>query len=330
VAVIGCGRMGKLHARTYAQSPMAKLVGVYDPVPASAAAAAAEYECEPFTDLDALLSQVAAVTIATPTQFHAAVAEICLKRGVACLIEKPLARNAAECLQIVQWAKQYGVTVQVGHIERFNPAMRAVQKLNLRPRFIEAIRISPLTFRSLDVGVVLDMMIHDIDLVLNLAGSPVARIDASGVGLNGDTEDICNARLTFQNGCVANITASRLALKTERKLRIFCADTFASIDFGKRTATVVRAGDNLPALRETAARVRAGEITDLSQLKYTDMVQLEPLAIEEIDPLRAQAESFISAVRDKRPAAVTAEDGWAAVSVAEQIVAAMRPEFLQG
>jgi predicted dehydrogenase len=322
--------MGKLHARTYAQTPFAQLVGVHDAFAASAAAAAAEYGCRAFDDLDALLSQVEAVTIATPTQFHASVAEAAMKRGVACLIEKPLARNSAECLQIVNWAKQYGVTVQVGHIERFNPAMRAVQKLKLQPRFIEAIRISPLTFRSLDVGVVLDMMIHDIDLVLNLAGSPVARIDASGVGLSSEAEDICNARLTFQNGCVANITASRLALKTERKLRIFCADAFASIDFGKRTAAVVRASENLLRLRETATRVRAGEITDLSQLKYTDMVQLEPLAIDEVDPLRAQAESFIGAVREKRPAAVTAEDGWAAVSVAEQIVAAMGREFLQG
>ena len=321
--------MGKLHARTYAQMPQVKLVGVCDADPAAAVATAKEYDCQAFSDLEELLPKVSAVTIATPTQFHAAVAEVCLRSGVACLIEKPLARNVAECEQIVGWSRQHGVPVQVGHIERFNPAMRAMEKLDVQPRFMEVVRISPLTFRSLDVGVVLDMMIHDLDIVLKLAGSDLARVEASGVSVVGGAEDICNARLTFENGCVANITASRLALKTERKLRAFCPGAFVSIDFGNRTGVVAHGSTNLRAVREVADRVREGQIKDLSQLKYTDLVRVEPLVIEEIDPLRAQAESFIAAVREKRSPQVPAEDGLAAVAAAERIVGAIEPQMLQ-
>lgn len=322
--------MGRLHARTYAQLPQAKLVGVFDADPLAAQATAREYGCRPFSQLEELLPNVAAVTIAAPTQFHLDVAETCLRHGVACLIEKPLARNVAECEKIVGWSKEFGVPVQVGHIERFNPAMRAMQKLNVEPRFMEVIRISPLTFRSLDVGVVLDMMIHDLDIVLKLANSRLVKVDASGVSVAGGAEDICNARLTFENGCVANITASRLALKTERKVRAFCPGAFVSIDFGKRTGVVVHGSTSLRAVRETADRVRGGQIKDLSQLKYTDLVKVEPLVIEELDPLRAQAESFIAAVREKRTPEVTAEDGLAAVAAAERIVAAMEPQEVHG
>ena len=321
--------MGKLHARTYAQMPQVKLVGVFDADLAAATAVATDYDCRAFTTLEELLPLVTAVTIATPTQFHAAVAEKCLKAGVACLIEKPLARDTAECEKIVNWAEDFGVPVQVGHIERFNPAVRAMEKLKLKPRFIEVVRISPLTFRSLDVGVVLDMMIHDIDIVLKLAGSKLARVEASGVSVAGGAEDICNARMTFENGCVANITASRLALKTERKLRAFCPGTFVSIDFAKRTGVVIHGSGNVAILRHTAEQVRRGEIKDMSQVKYTDLVKVEPLVIEELDQLRAQAESFIAAVREKRTPEVTAEEGMAAVAAAERIVAAIEPQRVE-
>src|SRR2546421_4196013 len=165
--------MGRLHARVSSQMPEIKLIGVHDASPQTAAAVAAEFNCLPSNHLNDLLPHVAAVTIATPTQSHPAAAEQCLQRRIACLIEKPLAKDAAECRRIVEWSKQTGALVQVGHIERFNPAVRALKRLNLKPRFIETSRISPLTFRSLDVGVVLDMMIHDIDIVLKLADSPL-------------------------------------------------------------------------------------------------------------------------------------------------------------
>ncbi len=318
--------MGRLHARVYSQMREVKLVGVFDADPDTAASVANEYGCRPFLELTDLLPLVKAVTIATPTRFHAAVAEPCLQHGIACLIEKPLARDTAECQRIVDWVRQYDVPVQVGHIERFNPALRAMRTLGLKPRFMESIRISPMTFRSLDVGVVLDMMIHDIDIVLKLADSPLARVEASGFSAIGGVEDICNARLTFQNGCVANLTASRLALKTERKLRAFCPGAFVSIDFGQRTGVAIHGNPSLPAIRDIAARVRSGEIKDPSKIRYANLVRVEPLVIESIDPLRTQLESFIAAVREHRTPEVTAEDGLEAVKVAERIVQAIVPQ----
>src|SRR4051812_49436158 len=210
VAVIGCGRMGQLHARVYSQMDSVRLVGVHDADPDVAAMTVEKYGGEVFKRIDDLAERVQAATIAVPTQHHAFVAEPLLRRGVACLIEKPLAKDVEEAKQIVGWAKEHRAIVQVGHIERFNPAIRSMSKLAVDPRFIEVVRISPLTFRSIDVGVVLDVMIHDIDIVLKLARSPVARIDAVGVSVIGEVEDICNARLMFENGCVANLTASRL------------------------------------------------------------------------------------------------------------------------
>lgn len=329
VAVIGTGRMGRLHAKTFAAMPGVKLVGVFDANPEAAQKVAAEFNKKAFDRLTDLLPLVRAATIATPTQFHAEVAEQCLERKVACLIEKPLARNTAECLELVSRAKQTGVVVQVGHIERFNPAVQALLKLNLSPRFIETHRVSPMTFRSLDVSVVLDMMIHDLDVVLKLIGSLLKTVAASGVGVIGDSADICNARLGFTNGAAANVMASRLAMKTERKLRLFSPEAFVSLDYGNRTGMIARKESNLSTLREAAAKVQSGKITDLSQLNFRDMVQWEPLAIEPGDPLTMQAQSFIEAVTQQKSPQVTVEDGLAAVEAAERIVAAIHDPPLQ-
>jgi predicted dehydrogenase len=316
--------MGRLHVRAYSQMPQVRLVGVLDANAAAAEATAAEYKTRAFASIAELTAEAKAVTIATPTQFHAAAAEPCLQAGVACLIEKPLARDVAECRQILEWSQKYNTPVQVGHIERFNPAVRAVAKLDLHPRFIEAMRISPLTFRSLDVGVVLDMMIHDLDVVLKFARAPLARVEATGVSvIGGGVEDVCNARLTFENGCVANVTASRLAMKTERRLRLFGADAFVSLDYGKRTAAIARRTGNLGAIRDTVARIRAGEIADLSQVNYTNLINVEELKVEELDPLKTQLGAFVEAVQTGRPPEVTASDGLAAVDAAERIVRAM-------
>ncbi|HLL89739.1 MAG TPA: Gfo/Idh/MocA family oxidoreductase [Tepidisphaeraceae bacterium] len=324
VGVIGCGRMGKLHARVYAQVPTAALVGVYDANPATAAAVAKEYGTTAFADVDALLAKVKAVTIATPTTTHLALAERAIPRGVACLIEKPLCKDAAEGRRIVELARRHGVTVQVGHIERFNPAVRAMRRINLQPRFIEVIRISPLTFRSIDVGVVLDMMIHDIDIVLSLANSPVKRIDASGVAVIGDAEDVCNARVTFENGCVANLTASRLALKTERKLRVFSTDAYVSVDYQKKYGLVARKGPDMQAVRDAVAAMRRGEIQDLSGLNKDNLVEIEELQIDDVEPIRAELDAFLSAVVNRTRPEVSAEDGLAAVETAARIVEATK------
>ena len=329
VGVIGCGRMGKLHARVYGQMPQVRLVGVYDVEHANAIDVASEYRTAAFEQIDDLLEQVQAVTIAVPTQFHLEVAKLCLDRGIACLIEKPLAKSVEEGKQIVELSRRNGTLVQVGHIERFNPAVRAMERLAIRPRYIEVVRISPLSFRSLDVGVVLDMMIHDIDIVLKLACSKVKHIEAVGVGVMGDVEDICNARLSFENGCVANLTASRLALKTERKLRVFSADAYVSLDYQKRLGMVAHRKENVETIRQVVQRIREGEVQDPTQLNYPNLVHVEELKIDDVEPLRAQLDAFVESINTKGPPVVSAEEGLAAVELAGRIVKAIAPQRLE-
>ena len=323
VAVIGCGRMGRLHARVLSEMPGVRLVGVCDPNPAAAEAAGEAYGCPAFDGPAALPAGLAVAAVAVPTAFHASVPVPLLERGLACLVEKPLPPSAGQGRRIVDAARRSGATVQVGHIERFNPAVRAMDRLGVRPRFIEVTRVSPMTFRSMDVGVVLDVMIHDIDIVLRLADSTPERVDAVGVNVIGPHEDICNARVTFANGCVANLTASRLALKTTRTLRAFSPDAYVSLDYQKKYGIVVRRSGNLDAIRDAATRIRAGEVADLSDLNYADLVQVQELAIDDVEPARAQMEAFVAAVRDGSRPVVSAEDGLAAVELAARIVAAM-------
>jgi predicted dehydrogenase len=319
--------MGRLHARVYSEMPTVRLVGVSDVDAERACEVADEFKCDVLA-IEDLPSEVKAVSIAVPTVSHVAVAERCMNRGIACLIEKPLAKDVTEGRRIVDCAKRTGMVVQVGHIERFNPAVRAMSRLGIKPRFIEVTRISPMTFRSIDVGVVLDIMIHDIDIVLQLADSPVAKIDAIGVSVIGSVEDICNARLTFENGCVANVIASRLAMKTERKLRIFSPDAYVSLDYQKKYGIVARRSHNLNAIRDAVAKIRSGQITDLSELNFADLVQIEELVIDDIEPLRAQLDAFVEAVTTGAAPPVSAQDGLAAVETATRIVEAIAAQSL--
>jgi predicted dehydrogenase len=328
VGVIGCGRMGRLHARVYSQMPQVTVTGVFDADADAAAGVADEYQLPHRKTLEELLGNVDAVTIAVPTKFHLSIAEQCLSRRIACLIEKPLAKDVAEGKRIVELSKQNKTTVQVGHIERFNPAIRAMSRLKIEPKFLEMTRISPMTFRSIDVGVVLDMMIHDIDIVLWLAGSTVTKIDAIGVSVIGEVEDICNARLTFENGCVANLTASRLAMRTDRRLRVFSPDAYVSIDYQKRHGTVIRKSGNIDAVREAVAKLRGGEVEDLSQLNFKNLVHIEELPIDDVEPLRAELDAFVEAVTTGSKPMVTAEDGLHAVEVAARIVKTIGPRTL--
>ena len=329
VGVVGCGRMGRLHARVYAQMPGVRLAGVYDADADAAEQAARDYGGVAFTSLAEMASHVRAATVAVPTVHHLDAAKVLIPAGVACLIEKPLAPTAAQAREIVGLAARHDVPVMVGHIERFNPVVRAMRELRIAPQFIEVVRISPLTFRSIDVGVVLDIMIHDIDIVLNLAASEPATVDAAGVSvISGEVdgvEDVCNARVTFANGCVANLTASRLSFKTERKLRVFSPEAYVSLDYGKKHGIFVRRNENLDALRETVRQIRTGEIDDLSQVDYGDLVDVQELKIdaEAAEPLRLELDSFVASVRDGAPLEIPAVDGLRAVELAERIVAAM-------
>jgi predicted dehydrogenase len=334
VAVVGCGRMGRLHARVFSQMPSVRLAGVLDADVDAADDVAMQHGAARLDSLDAVASVARAVVIATPTTTHLAVATPLLQRGIACFIEKPLAGSSDEARQLVELAEKHGAVLQVGHIERFNPAVRAMQRLNIRPGFVEVTRISPLTFRSIDVGVVLDVMIHDIDIVLNLVRSEVVDVQSAGVSVIGGgsetrpAEDVCNARLRFANGCVANLTASRLALKVERRLRVFSDDAYVSLDYQKKYGIVVKRSGNLEALRNVVARLRRGEIEDLSQLDYRQIVQVEELTIDDAEPARAQLDAFVAAIKGESPVPVTGSDGLAAVELAERIVAAIPDKAL--
>jgi predicted dehydrogenase len=323
VGLIGCGRMGKYHARVYSQLPGVRFAGVYDSYLPNAQAVATQYNCRIYSSIEELIKDVKAVTIATPTEHHLAMAKPCLLAGVGCMVEKPLARNSAECRELLEAAKKGKAVLQVGHVERFNPAVRAIAAMKLSPRFIETVRVSPLTFRSIDVGVVLDVMIHDLDIVLSLAGSKPKQVDATGVRVVGSSEDVCNARVTFENGCVANLTASRLALKTERRLRLAANDCWIAADYAKKQGVIARKGDNLEAIRQTVAKVRTGEVTDPTKLNFADMVKLQPLVVENIDQLTAEQADFVEAVRAGRRPIVSGEDGAAAVELAERIIEAI-------
>jgi predicted dehydrogenase len=283
-----------------------------------------------FSSVEELIaSGVDAVTVATPTVTHRAIVEPLLKAGVACLVEKPLAPDVAEARAIADLARSTGALLQVGHVVRYDPVMVAVRELvgagSIRPRFID--RVSPMTFRSVDVGVVLDMMIHDLDVLLALMGAEPEEIHANAVCVVGEAEDVCNARLVFPAGpdgirCTANVTASRLALKTERKIRLISEDAYVSADFVEKKGTVVRKTANASQLADVRERLRKGE--DLSGVNYLEMIAMEPLAVGSGEPLKLQLLDFLDAVRTNRRPLVNAEDGFAAVRTAERIVAAAK------
>lgn len=326
-AVIGVGRMGRHHARIYSELPGAEFVGVIDHDSERAQDVVERHGGQAFATIDELIEAgVDAVTIATPTTRHRDDAEQLLDSGISCLIEKPLAPDAAEAEAIKNAADRSGAVLQVGHVVRYDPVMKAVSRVEgVVPRFIEMMRISPLTFRSLDVGVVLDMMIHDLDLLLMLVGEEPEEVTASAVSVVGDTEDVCNARLTFPadaNGhrCVANVTASRLALKTERKLRIISEAGYISADFVERKGTVVARTANETELTEIREQIRSG--VDLSDVNYLDLVNISQLEVGDEEPLRSQAEDFLDAVSTGRRPDVDAHAGSAAVRTAERIVEA--------
>jgi predicted dehydrogenase len=331
VAVVGVGRMGRHHARIYHELPGAQLLAVVDADDDRAAALADQFTCDALPSVDALLDQfpgVRAVSVAVPTEHHEAVAAPLLSRGVACLIEKPLAGSVAVARRIVDLAHQHKTLVQVGHTERFNPAVRAIHSIDIAPRFIEVDRVSPMTFRSIDVSVVFDIMIHDLDIVLMLVKSPIKSIAACGVAVLGDTEDVADARIEFENGCVAKLTASRLALKTERKLRVFSETGYVSLNYAAKTGIAIQRTGNVDQLMAVRAQLEAG--ADLSDINYMDLVDVQELEIKEEEPLRAELSNFLDAVAGRAKPEVDAAAGFAAVEAAEKVVSAIRAHKWSG
>ncbi len=329
VAVIGAGHMGRHHVRLYSQIPQAKLVAVIDRDTERAKAMAEPLGAAWSDRLTPALGEIRAVSVAVPTIHHLDTAKPLIERGISVLIEKPLAPSFEQAREITELGKKHNVVVAVGHTERFNPAVRAAERLGLTPKFVETHRISPFTFRSADVGVVFDMMIHDIDIVLHLVREEPREVRAVGVNVLGRHEDIANVRVEFSRGAVANLTASRLALKTERKLRVFCEHAYISLDYQKKAGIAITLDKNLDIMKLARER-NIEDISQLAGLDFGKMVHVEPLTIENKDALQAELETFLECVRNNTRPPVSAEDGAAAVLLAERIVTAIQQHRWDG
>ena len=323
--------MGNLHARVLSQMESAELVCMVDTDLGVARATAKQRNCEALEDVADAVEKVDAAIIAVPTIDHIEVARPFVAAGKPVLIEKPLTDDIGAAEELIELARANGTTVQVGHTERFNPAFLAVQKYAISPKFIEAHRISPFTFRSADVGVVLDMMIHDLDLVLMLAQGDPAQVHAVGVNVIGDHEDICNARLIFDSGCVANLTTSRLAVKTERKMRIFSEEAYISVDYAEKVGLLVKKSENLDLI-QMAHQYDAADLAELAEnVDYTELINVEQLVVDDsIEPLRHQTEAFRRTVVEGAEPVVSASDGLAAVRCAHRIIDSIKKHRWDG
>jgi predicted dehydrogenase len=300
-AVIGVGYLGHFHAEKYAELANAELVAVVDLDRERAEAVAGKTGARAFTDYREILDLVDAVSIVVPTQAHYEVAKAFLEKGVHVLLEKTITTTLAEADELIRIAATQKVVFQVGHLERFNPVVRALDGIVRQPGFIESIRIAPFKPRGTDVNVVLDLMIHDIDIIQNIVGSKVEQINSIGTPVFTDEEDIANARIRFANGCVANVTASRISLKSERKMRIFQPDAYISVDFQNKTFAVFRKGD--------------GEM-----FPGIPNITKEEKCFEQGDALKSEIEAFLDAVINGKPPVVSGEDGRYALETALKII----------
>jgi predicted dehydrogenase len=308
VAVIGVGHLGKHHARIYAGMDSVELAGVVDIQQLRAEEVALSHKTRPYTDYHDVLGTVDAVSLAVPTIDHARIGLDLLSQGIDVLVEKPIAATLDEARQLNARAAENGRILQVGHVERFNPVVMAARQVATRPQFFEIHRLAAFSPRSLDIDVVLDLMIHDLDIVLDLVRSPVTEVRAVGIPVLSKRADIANARIEFQSGCVANLTASRVSFERIRKLRFFQPHDYISIDYGSQRGTVVS--------------LRMGRVIER---------KLEP---EEQEPLKLELQSFIESVQTRRAPQVTGEDGVKALELGlrinEEIERKSRSTVLEG
>ncbi len=299
VGVVGVGHIGSNHARLYAEIPSAEFSAIYDVDLEKANAIAKKYRVTPAQSPDEFAEKVDAASIATPTNTHYEVARSLLARGKHLLIEKPITDNTAHAGELAKLAAQNGLILQVGHVERFNPVLSALEERLTHPRFIEAHRLSPYPERSTDIGVVLDLMIHDLEIILHLVRSPVQTIDAVGVAVLSPGEDIANARLRFENGCVANITSSRISPERMRKIRVFQEDAYLSLDYEKQSGEIYRRAE--------------GRITR------------EKVEIAREEPLKHQLVSFVECAKSGRQPRVSGFQAIAALELAIEITKRIDP-----
>jgi len=322
VGVAGVGSLGFHHARLYASLPDVRLAGIFDTRPERAAEVAARLGTTAFGTYEALLDAVEALSIVTPTPIHHAAGMAALARGRHVLMEKPLAATIAEAEALVAAAGKAGVVLQTGHIERFNRAVRAAAPHLAAPRYIESDRVAPFGLRGSDVAVILDLMIHDLDLVLSLVREPVRDVRASGIGVLTPSVDIATARIEFASGAVANLTASRMARERVRKLRVFQSTGYLSLDLAAGTGEFLRLRPDALARLAAAA---AGSAGGSAPADLAAIVEQVPIDAPEGEPLALELASFVAAVRGREPVAVSGEEGLEALRLAWRVMEAMGP-----
>jgi predicted dehydrogenase len=329
-AVVGAGHLGKIHARVYHQRSGVELVGIVDLKEERAKKLAETFGARGATRLEDL-GDLDVVSVATTTSHHAEVAIPLLRRGVSVLVEKPIASTLEEADTMIEAAAKSGATLSVGHSERFNPALRAVRDLDIRPRFVEVHRLAPFSFRSQDVGVVLDLMIHDIDLLLRIVDSPIVGIEAVGGSLLTGSEDLANARLRFANGCVANLTASRASLEPMRRMRFFSPSGYVAIDLQKRYALMIKKGPRFDAERGRLAELDPASLPDPRAFVFSGLLDVREIRAEATEePLAAEIDAFLNCVLGLGPNPCSGDEGRRALAAAQQILAAMDRQTWSG
>lgn len=314
IGVIGAGHLGKIHLRLLKEISSAKVVGFYDHNEEHASKVESEFGIPAFKNVEDLIDQSDAIDIVTPTLSHYEYAVMAVRKSRPVFIEKPITHTVEEGKKLISLISEAGVKAQVGHVERFNPAFIAAKDFLNQPLFIETHRLAEFNPRGTDVPVVYDLMIHDIDIVLSVVKSPVKKILASGVAVVSDTPDIANARIEFDNGCVANLTSSRISLKSMRKSRFFQRDAYISVDFLKKKTEVVR-------LKNLIGEAGPLDITiDLGNNKGSKIIYFDQPKIEEINAIKTELEQFIDAVLNDKPTPVTVDEGYQALIIANQIM----------
>ncbi|HET6327641.1 MAG TPA: Gfo/Idh/MocA family oxidoreductase [Planctomycetaceae bacterium] len=325
VGVVGAGALGRHHARIYSQLPSTELMAVADTSAERGRAVADACGTHWFEDYHRLFDFVDAVSIAVPTVGHHSVALEFLDRGVACLVEKPLATTVAQAAEIVAAADRRTATLQVGHVERFNPAFQEARRLVRNPKYLRCERFSPYAFRSTDIGVVLDMMIHDIDLVLDLTNSPLESVEAFGISILGEHEDCAQARLIFANGCIADLTANRVSPTTRRTMQIWSEAGCVNIDFASRE--VIRHAPNERLLAGDSVLARAKQVgAEIDRLKgeiFTEYVRVDRPAVSAADALTAELSSFAECVKSQQRPLVDGQAALAAMEAADHVLRSM-------
>ena len=320
LGVVGTGSMGKNHARIFSELPDAKFAAILDTRAETASEIAAKYGAKPVTSLDEFASVVDAATIATPTVTHFEIAKALLERGKHVLVEKPFTETPEQARELCDLAQSRDLVLQVGHIERFNPVMSALEERLNAPRFIEATRLSPYPGRSLDVGVVLDVMIHDLEIILHLVRSPWTQVDAVGVPILSKREDIANVRIRFENGCVANITASRISQEKVRKIRVFQSDAYLSLDYQRQDGYLLRLARSDERESSFVGKLLglAGGGTIVTEFAGKRLVR-EPVPIEKDEPLKRELVSFVECARAGSQPKVSGHQATAALELALEI-----------